>query len=166
MKYQMMVIATTPNLVDQLQADLSEYQFTQYHTIDSAIQACMQAFPEIIFFDDQMGSDTLLYALKSVPKGDKIPIVVMVDGDDDATINRITELGFFDYLIKPIRSQLVAYRIRQILVLQQIYQMQEALRQSEERHRIISNTISDYAYWYGVLEDRVAQKRVEYPSLL
>jgi PAS domain S-box-containing protein len=158
MKYQMMVIATTPNLVDQLQADLSEYQFAQYHTIDSAIQACMQVFPEIIFFDDHMGSDTLLYALKGVPKGDKIPIVVMVDGDDDATINRITELGFFDYLIKPIRSQLVAYRIRQILVLQQIYQMQEALRQSEERHRIISNTISDYAYSYQVLEDGELKK--------
>ncbi len=31
--------------------------------------------------------------------------------------------------------------------------MQEALRESEERHRIISNTISDYAYSYKVHED-------------
>ena len=31
--------------------------------------------------------------------------------------------------------------------------MQEALRESEERHRIISNTISDYAYSYQVRDD-------------
>lgn len=36
--------------------------------------------------------------------------------------------------------------------------MQEALRQSEERHRIISETISDYAYSYIVQEDGLLKK--------
>lgn len=36
--------------------------------------------------------------------------------------------------------------------------MQEALRESEERHRIISNTISDYAYSYQVHEDQSLSK--------
>jgi PAS domain-containing protein len=36
--------------------------------------------------------------------------------------------------------------------------IQEALRQSEERHRIISDTISDYAYAYIVNEDGSLKK--------
>jgi len=157
-KYQMMVISTTPNLANQLQSDLSEYDFTQYQTVSSAIEACHIRQPEILLFDAQLGGEALLTGLKTLPSGDKIPVVLLVDDDTDATIERITSLGFFDYLLKPVRSSLVGYRIRHILVLSQIYQMQQALRQSEERHRMISNTISDYAYSYIVLEDGSLKK--------
>jgi PAS domain S-box-containing protein len=157
-KYQMIVITTTPHLANTLQKDLPEYHFSQCDTINSAIQACMIELPDVIFFDDDLGCEELLTQLKSVPQGDKIPLVLLLNDDSDATITRVTQLGFFDYLLKPIRPPLVGYRIRQILVLSQIYQMQQALRLSEERHRIISNTISDYAYSYLVLEDGTLKK--------
>jgi len=156
--YQIITISTIPQLVNSLQANLPEYHFSQYDTINSAIHTCLSSLPDVILFDDDLGCDTLLTHLKTVPQGDKIPLVLLLNDDSEATITRVTQLGFFDYLLKPIRPALVGYRIRQILVLNQIYQMQQALRQSEERHRIISNTISDYAYSYIVLEDGSLKK--------
>ncbi|MCU0480282.1 MAG: ATP-binding protein [Anaerolineae bacterium] len=153
-----MVISTTSNLVADLQAELTEYDFIQYQTVSSAIEACHKKLPDILFFDDQLNGDSLLSGLKTVYQGDKIPIVVVLDDDSDESIARITATGFFDYLLKPLRPALAGYRIRHILVLSQIYQMQQALRQSEERHRMISNTISDYAYSYVVNEDGSLKK--------
>lgn len=157
-KHQVMVISQTPSLAESLQAELPEYDFSAYETLSKAIQACHQAFPNIILFEDALGSDSLLNSLNQLPKGDKIPIILMVADESDATLTRITEQGFFDYLLMPPRATLVGYRIRQILVLDQIYQMQQALRLSEERHRIISHTISDYAYSYAVQADGSLKK--------
>ncbi len=157
-KYQILVISTIPNLATQLQTNISEYDFTQCDSIQSAMTACEANFPHVLLFDDDLGGKTLIQHINRIPNGDKIPIVVIVNEEDDATINRITEMGFFDYVCKPVRPSIIAYRIRQILVLNQIYQMQQALRQSEERHRIISNTISDYAYSYAVLADGTLKK--------
>ncbi|MCL4252210.1 MAG: PAS domain-containing protein [Anaerolineae bacterium] len=157
-KYQMMVISTIPNLATQLQVDIPEYDFAQYDSIEAGMTACESNFPHVLLFDDDLDGKSLLRQINAIPSGDKIPIVVMVNDETDATINRITGMGFFDYVLKPVRSSIIGYRIRQILVLNQIYQMQQALRQSEERHRIISNTISDYAYSYLVLEDGTLKK--------
>lgn len=157
-KSQMMVISPAPSLIADLQANLPEYDFIQYQTVSSAIEACHKRLPDILFFDDQLNGESLLSGLKTVHQGDKIPIVVLLDEDSDESIARITALGFFDYLLKPLRASLAGYRIRHILVLSQIYQMQQALRQSEERHRMISNTISDYAYSYIVREDGSLKK--------
>ncbi|PJF28573.1 MAG: hypothetical protein CUN52_12780, partial [Phototrophicales bacterium] len=157
-KYQMMVISTVPNLATQLQTDLSEYDFIQYVTIQEAITACKTRFPDVLLLDDDLGCEVFIEQIRQVANADKIPVIVMLTDDTDATIDRVTRLGFFDYIVKPVRSAIVGYRIRQILVLNQIYQMQQALRQSEERHRIISNTISDYAYSYLVQEDGSLKK--------
>jgi PAS domain S-box-containing protein len=157
-KYQIMVISTAPNLANRLQTDLPEYDFTQYITIPDAVTACETQFPDVLLLDDDLGCETFIQHMKQVPNADKIPVVVMLVDDTDATIDHVTHLGFFDYIVKPVRSVIVGYRIRQILVLNQIYQMQQALRQSEERHRIISNTISDYAYSYLVQEDGSLKK--------
>jgi PAS domain S-box-containing protein len=109
---------------------------------------------DIVLLDDALstyytGSDLCLQ-LKKMPEMEDVPIVMILARDDEGLIAQALIAGATDYVVKPMRTPVVRQRIRYLL---QMKEMQEHLREQEERYRIVSSTISDYAYAYGVTSE-------------
>jgi PAS domain S-box-containing protein len=81
---------------------------------------------------------------------EETPVLVIMTEQDDQQIERAFAHGATDFLLRPLRSVVVRQRIPYLM---HMSQMQSHLRQQEERYRIISNSISDYAYAVRVEPD-------------
>ncbi len=80
----------------------------------------------------------------------EIPVMVVLAEDDDDRIEAAFSHGATDYLIQPLRPPIVRQRVHYLL---HIKEAQTHLYRQEERYRIISNSVSDYAYSYRVDAD-------------
>jgi PAS domain S-box-containing protein len=78
------------------------------------------------------------------------PVLVMLSEHDDDAIDKAFKYGATDFLLKPLRPVIVQQRIPYLMHMSEV---QNHLRQQEERYRIISNSISDYAYAVRVEPD-------------
>jgi PAS domain S-box-containing protein len=78
------------------------------------------------------------------------PVLMLLSGDDDALIAAAYEAGAADVVILPLRPVVLTRRAELLL---KVSEMRSNLTESEERYRIISTMISDYAYAYKVTED-------------
>jgi PAS domain S-box-containing protein len=131
----------------------------QYAVLDCSdaeglVEMVIQGTPDIVLIDDSLsdyytGSDLCL-RLKKLPEMKEIPIIMILARDDEPLIAQALIAGATDYVVKPLRTSIVRQRVRYLL---QMSEMQEHLREKEERYRIVSTTISDYAYAYGVNPD-------------
>ena len=108
---------------------------------------------EAILLDYELPGMNLLELIKEirVARGLDIPIVVIAGQGDQETAALTMKIGASDYIVKA-----ESFHLRLPAVLENVVQKakldreQLALRQSEERYRIISNLISDYAYVFNV----------------
>ncbi|MCU0475367.1 MAG: PAS domain-containing protein [Anaerolineae bacterium] len=82
-----------------------------------------------------------------------VPVVVLIENDDESLINRALQSGASDYISYPIRANVLRQRVRFLL---RMHTMQVDLQEKEQRYRIISTSISDYAYAFRVREDGTA----------
>lgn len=89
-------------------------------------------------------------ALQTQSETRRIPVVLLIPGEDEGLINRALESGASDYISYPIKSNVMRQRVRFLL---RMRRMQADLLEKEERYRIISTSISDYAYAFGVEPD-------------
>lgn len=89
-------------------------------------------------------------ALQTQTETHRVPIVLLIPGEDEILINRALESGASDYISYPIKSNVMRQRVRFLL---RMRRMQADLLEKEERYRIISTSISDYAYAFGVEPD-------------
>ncbi|MBC6956647.1 MAG: PAS domain S-box protein, partial [Chloroflexi bacterium] len=89
-------------------------------------------------------------ALHAETETHRVPIVLLIPGEDEVLINRALESGASDYISYPIKSNVMRQRVRFLL---RMRHMQADLLEKEERYRIISTSISDYAYAFGVEPD-------------
>jgi PAS domain S-box-containing protein len=86
-----------------------------------------------------------------VARGLDLPIVVLAGQGDQETAALTMKIGADDYVVKS-----ESFHLRLPMVLENVVQKaklrreQEALRHSEERYRIISSLMSDYAYAFKV----------------
>jgi signal transduction histidine kinase len=82
------------------------------------LEAVKYQNPEIVLLDIQMpemdGYDTLR-AIRELPGGDLIPVVMITALEDIASINRAYELGATDFITKPIEWTILVQRVRYIL---------------------------------------------------
>ncbi len=87
-------------------------------------------------------------------KGVDIPIVIVADNGNQEIAALAMKIGANDYMVKSDSFYLrLPWVLESALQKTRLEREQAALKQSEERYRIISNLISDYAYVFRVTEN-------------
>jgi diguanylate cyclase (GGDEF)-like protein len=112
---------------------------------DAAVGACALRMPDIVLLDVDMpdgnGYESCA-GIRSLPGGERVPIIMVTGLDDSSSIDRAYEVGATDFVVKPINWTLLAHRLRYVL---RGARTLEALRQREAHiHRLA---------YYDVLTD-------------
>jgi PAS domain S-box-containing protein len=131
------------------------YQTVTCDQAEELVALVAQEAPQLVIMDDDLTpapdqAYALCAELRTQPSMEYTPLIMLVSDECDDVIESVLQQGATDYLVKPVRAVILRQRIRYFL---QMVEMQHDLRQSEEKYRIISNMISDYAYAYGVNPD-------------
>jgi diguanylate cyclase (GGDEF)-like protein/PAS domain S-box-containing protein len=74
--------------------------------------------PDIVLLDVSMpGMDGFecCRRLRRLPDGERVPVIVLTGNDDDESITSAFEAGATDFVSKPMRWKLLAYRVRYLL---------------------------------------------------
>jgi PAS domain S-box-containing protein len=152
----MLVATDDPETCDHFHRlfEPGQYVVLDCNDADALFDMVREGTPDIVLIDDSLssyytGSDLCL-KLKKLAEMEDTPIIMILARDDESLIAQALIAGATDYVTKPLRSAVVRQRVRYLL---QMTEMQEHLREKEERYRIVSTTISDYAYAYGVNPD-------------
>jgi PAS domain S-box-containing protein len=152
----LLLASRDPETCQQLHAmfEPAYYTILDCHDVDALSEIIQQGTIHLLLLDDtlsdQVNSRELCQYLRTLPEMGGIPIVMLVAADDDHLITQAMAAGATDYATKPLRAPVLQQRVRYLL---QMGEMQAHMRESEERYRIVSTTISDYAYAYGVNPD-------------
>lgn len=109
--------------------------------------------PDLILLADNnshLDSFKTCRTLQAVEEVSKVPVVLLVHSEDESLINRALESGASDYISYPIKASVMRQRVHFLL---RMWAMQMDLQEKEERYRIISSSISDYAYAYSLNDE-------------
>jgi CheY-like chemotaxis protein len=84
----------------------------------AALEALAEGLPDVIVLDAIMpeldGFDTCR-ALRAMPGGENVPVLMLTGLDDDASITRAYEAGATDFFVKSTQWSLLAGRLRYLL---------------------------------------------------
>ena len=111
---------------------------------------------DVLLLDYDLPGMSVLELIKEirVARGLDIPIVVLAGRGDQETAALTMKVGANDYIVKTESLHLSLPSVLENAVQKsKLDREHAALRQSEERYRIISNLISDYAYVFDVTAD-------------
>ncbi len=153
------LIATTDEgLCESLRTVLSEKYdaFIRSRSGIEALDKVKHQEPALLIVDsrdgglEDMDGFELSAMLHAFPDDLRLPVLLVLADDTDASIERAYQCGATDYFALPLRPVVVKHRTQMAL---QIQLMQGTLSETEQRYRIISTSISDYAYAYRVTED-------------
>jgi PAS domain S-box-containing protein len=158
-----LVATSEPRLCQQLHELLETDSLTvlDYGDGDSVLAMVRHTLPDLIILDEALtvhGSSRVddfelcrqLQYLIDTLDIPTIPIIMLIEDDNDLRVQQAFEAGALDYIVKPVREVVIRQRVGYLL---QMWQMQNDLREKEERYRTLSTMISDYAYAYGVSPD-------------
>lgn len=99
----------------------------------SAISNFIFARPDMVLLDLSMpGKDGFMTCqeIRSIPEGKYVPIIIVTGMDDTDLIHRAFEVGATDFISKPIKPELLVYRVRYLL---RASRSMKNLAESEER---------------------------------
>ncbi|MDH5740190.1 MAG: EAL domain-containing protein, partial [Nitrospira sp.] len=99
----------------------------------AAIDFASSTMPDIIILDLQMpGMDgfTACQRIRTLPRGEFVPILIMTGLDDVDSIAQAYEMGATDFIVKPCHGLILSQRVRYML---RASQNLSALRSSESR---------------------------------
>jgi len=100
-----------------------------------------------------VNSVALCEQLLAQPGAQELPILVLTE--DVEKLDALFAAGAADCLLRPVNMRLLRHRLSQHLGWQSLRRKSEKIQQ---RHQIISETVSDYAYSYIVNEDGSLKK--------
>jgi diguanylate cyclase len=114
------VLADDDALVRELAGPMLEGSGFEVQPVASgaaAIGACALRMPEVILLDVDMpdgnGFDACA-AIRALPGGEQVPIIMVTGLDDSSSIDRAYEVGATDFVVKPINWTLLAHRLRYV----------------------------------------------------
>lgn len=131
----------------------ANYFILEAHTRDQALQLVRSARPDLILLADNNGfldPFETCAAIQNTTEGIRVPVVLLIQSEDEKLINRALDSGASDYISYPIKATVMRQRVRFLL---RMRAMQADLLEKEERYRVISTSISDYAYAFRVMPD-------------
>jgi PAS domain S-box-containing protein len=129
----------------------SGYFILEADTEEQVITLARSARPHLILLANnppRFEATELCASLQTDPRVQHVPVVLLIENDDEHLINRAVESGASDYISYPIRASILRQRVRFLL---RMRAMQLDLQEKEQRYRIISTSISDYAYAFRVM---------------
>ena len=85
--------------------------------------------------------------IRSRTEAPEIPVIVVLAEETDDRLEAAFSHGATDYLTRPLRPSVVRQRAHYLL---HIKEVQTQLHRQEERYRLISSTLSDYAYSFRI----------------
>jgi signal transduction histidine kinase len=97
-----------------------------------ALAAFQQLKPDLVLLDvvmPEMDGFSACVALRQLPEGAHIPILMLTGLDDEASINRAYKVGATDFVTKPINWVLLGHRVRYLLRASRAF---VAVRENEE----------------------------------
>jgi HD-GYP domain-containing protein (c-di-GMP phosphodiesterase class II) len=83
---------------------MSFYRFVEYPDIPQAIAGCRARMPRLALVSEELSMNTgcdFVRMLRNDPKLKAVPVVMMVDKDDEATRDRVAKCGAERYLADP-----------------------------------------------------------------
>lgn len=122
---------------------------------EQALAVLRDRLPDMVLMDVSMpvmDGFSACAELRKLPRGDRVPVVMITGLDDVQSIERAFEVGATDFITKPINWPILAHRVRYML------RASTAINQIEQNHRRLSNAqrIGDMGDWeWDVRHDRI-----------
>jgi diguanylate cyclase (GGDEF)-like protein len=122
---------------------------------EQALAVLRHRLPDLVLMDVSMpvmDGFSACAELRKLPRGDRVPVVMITGLDDVQSIERAFEVGATDFITKPINWPILAHRVRYML------RASTAINQIEQNHRRLSNAqrIGDMGDWeWDVRHDRI-----------
>ncbi len=110
---------------------------------NAAVAACATRMPDIALLDVEMPNGSgyqACAAIRQLPGGANLPIVMVTGHDDPASIDKAYDVGATDFVVKPINWALIVHRIRYVL---RGARNLDALRFSEQKNAALLKAIPD-----------------------
>ncbi|GAB4174702.1 MAG: ATP-binding protein [Coleofasciculaceae cyanobacterium] len=114
------------------------YQVAEASDGEEGLAVYTRLQPDIVLLDAMMpvmDGFTCCTQLKTLPGGDRTPILMITALDDPESVDRAFEVGAIDYVTKPIHWAVLRQRVRRLL---QASRAVEELRQQTERARLFA----------------------------
>lgn len=110
---------------------------------EEGLAAYKRLQPDIVLLDalmPVMDGFTCCTQLRSLPGGDRIPVLMITALEDRESVDRAFEAGALDYITKPIHWAVLRQRVRRLLqasrAVEELRQQTERAQRSEERLRL------------------------------
>jgi len=133
-------------------------------SMDNALKKLSCGYFDLIFLANRLGggatADKMLKRLGE--QNIDVPVIIVTGRSDQQTAIDLMKMGAYDYITKNnLKPELIERAIRTISERHSLKVMQkqseEALQQSEERYRRITNAITDYIYTVRLEDGQVAE---------
>lgn len=131
------------------------------------LAACERLAPDLVLLDvvmPHMNGFATCLAMRDLPDGAQIPIVMVTGFDDAESINRAYEAGATDFISKPLNGMLLRHRVRYLLragkALQALNRSERQLRRLIRKRSELALDLHDgiiqslYAIGLGLEENR------------
>lgn len=122
------------------------YRVAQACDGEEGLAAYIRLQPDIVLLDalmPVMDGFTCCHQLRSLPGGDRIPVLIITALEDRESVDRAFEAGAVDYITKPIHWAVLRQRVRRLLeasrAVEELRQQTERAQRSEERLRLALN---------------------------
>jgi PAS domain S-box-containing protein len=119
------------------------YQVTEANNGEEAITVYTRLYPDIVLLDammPEMDGFTCCTQLKTLPAGDRTPVLMITALEDQESVNQAFEAGAVDYITKPIHWAVLRQRVARILqasrAVEELQQQKERSQLNEERLRL------------------------------
>lgn len=112
------------------------YRVEEVTNGEQCLAAYTRLHPDIILLDGMMpvmDGFTCCAQLRSLPRGERIPILIITGLDDEASVNWAFEAGATDYITKPLNWAVLRQRVRRLLRESQLSQQLEQANQELQR---------------------------------
>ena len=118
---------------------------------EAAVRQVDQNPPDLVLMDVKLeGRLDGIDAAAEIRKRHELPIVFLTAYADEATITRAKQQGPFGYIVKPFTDRELSGAIEVAL---HRHALDQALRTREERYRMLSEVLADYAFCIRVATD-------------
>ena len=112
------------------------YRVEEFSNGEQCLAAYMSLHPDIILLDGMMpvmDGFTCCAQLRTLPGGERTPVLMITGLEDEASVNWAFEAGATDYITKPIHWPVLRQRVRRLLrelqLAQQLEQANQELQQ-------------------------------------
>ncbi|HEY9614124.1 ATP-binding protein [Allocoleopsis sp.] len=138
------------------------YQVAEATDGEQGLAAYLRLQPDIVLLDalmPVMDGFTCCTQLRSLPGGDRIPVLMITALEDRESVDRAFEAGAIDYVTKPIHWAVLRQRVRRLLqtsrAVEELRQQTERARLSEERLRLALEASQMGTWDWDILNDNV-----------